>query len=75
MKKREERTDERTQVWKAFYNLPTTALGRRWEIINVHVSKEVEIEILTPIVVFYLLLFGTNWGLFGLALGCRQGQP
>ena len=32
MQKRDERTDARTHVWKAFYNLLTTAFSRRWEI-------------------------------------------
>ena len=31
-----QKRDERTRVRKAFYNLPTMAFGRRWEIINVH---------------------------------------
>ena len=32
MQKRDERTDGRTDVQKAFYNLPTTAFGHRREI-------------------------------------------
>ena len=38
MQKRDERTDGRTYVRKAFYNLPTTAFGRR-EIIIVDHTK------------------------------------
>ena len=32
MQKRDERTDRRTDVRKAFYNLPTSAFGRMREI-------------------------------------------
>ena len=40
MLKRDKLTDGRTHVQKAFYNLPTTAFGRRWEIITCDVNSQ-----------------------------------
>ena len=40
MQKRDERMDRRTHVRKVFYNFPTTAFGRRQEIIRDIVKRE-----------------------------------
>ena len=47
MQKRDEQTYGRTDVRKAFYNLPTTAFGRRREIIMPHkvqIRNHIEID-------------------------------